>query len=47
MRKRILIVEDEASIRDMVAFALRRADMEPVHAADARAAQHAIAERIP
>ncbi|HET6913752.1 MAG TPA: phosphate regulon transcriptional regulator PhoB [Rhodanobacteraceae bacterium] len=47
MQKRILIVEDEASIRDMVAFALRRADMEPLHAADARAAQHAIAERIP
>ncbi|MGH8212833.1 MAG: phosphate regulon transcriptional regulator PhoB [Rhodanobacteraceae bacterium] len=47
MRKRILIVEDEASIRDMVAFALRRADMEPLHAADARAAQHAIAENIP
>ena len=47
MRKRILIVEDEASIRDMVAFALRRAEMEPLHAADARAAQLAIAERIP
>ena len=47
MQKRILIVEDEASIRDMVAFALRRAEMEPLHAADARAAQHAIAERIP
>jgi two-component system phosphate regulon response regulator PhoB len=47
MRKRILIVEDEASIRDMVAFALRRADMEPAHAADARAAEHAIAEKIP
>lgn len=47
MRKRILIVEDEVSIRDMVAFALRRADMEPLHAADARAAQHAIAEAIP
>jgi len=47
MRKRILIVEDEASIRDMVAFALRRAEMEPLHAADARAAQLAIAEQIP
>jgi len=47
MRKRILIVEDEASIRDMVAFALRRAEMEPLHAADARAAQLAIGERIP
>lgn len=47
MQKRILIVEDEASIRDMVAFALRKADMEPVHAADARAAQLAIAEKVP
>ena len=47
MQKRILIVEDEASIRDMVAFALRKAGMEPVHAADARAAQLAMAEQIP
>lgn len=47
MHKRILIVEDEASIRDMVAFALRKAGMEPVHAADARAAQLAIAEQVP
>jgi|SRR6185437_9818254 len=47
MSKRILIVEDEASIRDMVAFALRRADMTPVHAGDVRIAQHEIAEKIP
>jgi two-component system phosphate regulon response regulator PhoB len=47
VQKRILIVEDEASIRDMVAFALRKADMDPVHAADARAAQLAIAEKVP
>jgi two-component system phosphate regulon response regulator PhoB len=47
VHKRILIVEDEPSIRDMVAFALRKADMEAVPAADARAAQMAIAERIP
>ncbi|HVB84231.1 MAG TPA: phosphate regulon transcriptional regulator PhoB [Rhodanobacteraceae bacterium] len=47
MQKRILIVEDEASIRDMVAFALRKAGMEPVHAADARAAQLAMAEQVP
>jgi len=47
VQKRILIVEDEASIRDMVAFALRKAGMEPVHAADARAAQLAIAEKVP
>jgi two-component system phosphate regulon response regulator PhoB len=47
MQKRILIVEDEASIREMVAFALRKADMEPVHAADAHAALLAINERPP
>ncbi len=47
MQKRILIVEDEASIREMVAFALRKAGMEPVHAEDARAAQLAIADAVP
>ena len=47
MQKRILIVEDEASIRDMVAFALRKAGMDPIHAADARAAQLAIADKVP
>jgi two-component system phosphate regulon response regulator PhoB len=47
VQKYILIVEDEPAIRDMVAFALRKADMEPAHAADARAAQDMIAERVP
>jgi two-component system phosphate regulon response regulator PhoB len=47
MHKRILVVEDEASIRDMVAFALRRADMEVIHAADARAALVAISDMPP
>ncbi|TAL95451.1 MAG: phosphate regulon transcriptional regulatory protein PhoB [Rhodanobacter sp.] len=47
MQKRILIIEDEAPIRDMVAFALRRADMLPVSASDAGEAQLAIAEEIP
>ncbi|HXS73768.1 MAG TPA: phosphate regulon transcriptional regulator PhoB [Rhodanobacteraceae bacterium] len=47
MHKRILVVEDEASIREMVAFALRKAGMETMHAADARAAQAAIAEHVP
>lgn len=47
MQKRILIVEDEASIREMVAFALRKADMLPMHAADARAALVAIADAPP
>jgi two-component system phosphate regulon response regulator PhoB len=47
VQKRILIVEDEPSIRDMVAFALGKADMEARHAADARAAQLSIAETVP
>lgn len=47
MQKQILIVEDEPAIRDMVAFALSRAGMDPVHAADARQAQEAIMARVP
>ncbi|MDQ3288511.1 MAG: phosphate regulon transcriptional regulator PhoB [Pseudomonadota bacterium] len=47
MQKRILIVEDEPAIRDMIAFALRKAEYEPVHAGDAREAQAAIADRVP
>ena len=47
VQKRILIVEDETAIRDMVAFALRKAGMEAIHAADAREAQVAIGEAIP
>lgn len=47
MQKRILIVEDEAAIRDMVAFALRKADMLPVAARDADEAQLAIADTMP
>ena len=47
MLKRILIVDDEPAIRDMVAFALRRGEYDPVHAGDARQAQNAIAERVP
>lgn len=46
MQKHILIVEDESSIRDMVAFALRKAGMEAMHAADARTAHNAIGERV-
>ncbi|MEP6882654.1 MAG: phosphate regulon transcriptional regulator PhoB [Dokdonella sp.] len=47
MQKRVLIVEDEPSIRDMVAFALRKAGMEAIHAADARSAQTAVGDQIP
>ncbi len=47
VHKRILIVEDEPAIRDMIAFALRKGEFEPVHAGDAREAQAAIADRVP
>ena len=47
MQKRILIVDDEPAIRDMVAFALRKGDFEPAHAADAREAQASIADNVP
>ena len=47
MQKRILIVDDEPAIRDMVSFAVRKGDYEAVHAGDARQAQEAIADRVP
>lgn len=47
MTPRILVVEDESAIRDMVSFALRRAGMEAVTAADVPSAQHAIADKLP
>ena len=47
MHKRILIVEDEPAIRDMVAFALRKGEYEPIHAGDAQQAQVAIADKVP
>ncbi|WP_166210525.1 phosphate regulon transcriptional regulator PhoB [Cognatiluteimonas telluris] len=47
MQKRILIVDDEPAIRDMVAFALRKEDYAPVQAGDAAQARAAIAERLP
>ena len=45
--KRILIVEDEQPIREMVMFALASAGYEGQEAADARQAQATIAERLP
>jgi two-component system, OmpR family, phosphate regulon response regulator PhoB len=47
VQKRILIVDDEPAIRDMVAFALRKGDYAPAHAGDAREAQAAIADQVP
>ena len=47
MQKRILIVDDEPAIREMVAFALRKGEYDPAHAGDAREAQESIADRVP
>jgi two-component system phosphate regulon response regulator PhoB len=45
--KRILIVEDETSIRDMLCFALERADYRVASSGDVPAARMAIAEARP
>lgn len=47
VQKRVLIIEDEPAIRDMVAFALRKAGMEAIHASDARTALSAIGDQVP
>jgi two-component system phosphate regulon response regulator PhoB len=47
MAKDILIVEDEAPIREMVSFAIARAGFEPREAGDAHQAEVLIADRIP
>ena len=47
MHKRILIVEDEPSIRDMVALILRKSGMEVIQTADANAAQITLSEHPP
>lgn len=45
--KKILVVEDEAPIREMLRFALERADFQPALAADAPSARLAIADAHP
>jgi two-component system phosphate regulon response regulator PhoB len=47
VEQRVLVVEDEPAIRDMIAFALKRASLVPMLAEDARKAQLLIAERLP
>ncbi len=47
MGPKILIVDDERPIRDMLRFALERADFDTVEAADAQTAQTAIADDNP
>ena len=47
MAKHILIVEDEAPIREMVGFAVGNAGFETSEAADAHQAQLAVADRCP
>ncbi len=47
MVKRVLIVDDEAPIRQMIEFALKRVDFECLHAADVAEARRAIAEQRP
>ena len=46
-KKHVLIVEDEAPIRDMIRFALERADFSVSEAEDAQTARLAVAERRP
>lgn len=47
VEQRVLVVEDETAIREMIAFALKRASLAPLLAEDARAAQLMIAESMP
>lgn len=47
MQKRILIVEDEEPIREMVEFALSRSGMQCIEAEDVRQAQNEIVKAIP
>ena len=45
--RKILIVEDEAPIREMIAFHLARAGFETIEAGDCRAARQLLADERP
>ncbi len=47
MHTRIMIVEDDTAIREMVASALRCADFDVVECRDSAAALHAVGDRLP
>jgi two-component system, OmpR family, phosphate regulon response regulator PhoB len=47
MTPRILLIEDEASIRDMVSFALKRAEMTISHACDVAEAIEQLSKALP
>jgi two-component system, OmpR family, phosphate regulon response regulator PhoB len=47
MSARILVVEDEQAVREMVCFALRQAGFEPLEAEDAVAARRLVADLSP
>ncbi|HKK04421.1 MAG: phosphate regulon transcriptional regulator PhoB [Gammaproteobacteria bacterium] len=47
MSNKILIVDDEQAIREMVSFALTRAGFEVLEAADAQQAQTVVADELP
>jgi two-component system, OmpR family, phosphate regulon response regulator PhoB len=47
LNKKILVVEDEASIREMLRFALQRAEFSVIEASDAPSARLKVADRHP
>lgn len=47
MEKLILVIDDEAAIRDMVRYALGLAGFRVIEAADCQQAEHLIAEQVP
>jgi len=47
MEKKVLVVEDDAAIRDMIGFNLKRAGFEVIEAGDCQQARVAVADRHP
>ncbi|HKL52717.1 MAG TPA: response regulator, partial [Wenzhouxiangellaceae bacterium] len=47
MEKTILVVEDDAAIRDMISFNLRRSGFEVIEAGDCQEARIQVTDRMP